>query len=185
MKKSYIIVLLVLMVIASAAFLLVYNAKHSEDITNGTSSLLVSQHGVSIIVPQEWVKADTNSNSSILAVANSSSKDSDGFNDINVNIERKQSVNSLDYEFKNYCKSLASDYNSKILFTGNVSNVGKHDGMEVDYKSNLNGVQKQHKSIWIKKDDFIYVILCSAPAKSFSKQELLFNAIIGSFKFRK
>ena len=117
MKKSYIIVLLVLMVIASAAFLLVYNAKHSEDITNGTSSLLVSQHGVSIIVPQEWVKADTDSNSSILAVANSSSKDSDGFNDINVNIERKQSVNSLDYEFKNYCKSLASDYNSKILFT--------------------------------------------------------------------
>lgn len=180
MKKSYIVIIVVLLIIVGAA-IFINNAKNAD--TNATESFLASGNGVSIMVPHDWVKAETSSNASLLAVADSKSKNSAGYNDVNVNIEQKQTSNSLDAEFNSYCNSLAHKTNYEILVTGNVTNVGGEDGMEVDYTSTDTGIIKQHKSIWIKKDGTIYVILCSAPKSSFDQQESLFNTIIGSFKF--
>lgn len=182
MKKSYIIGIVVIIVIVGALFL--YNNKVNNDKdVNATESLLISENGVSIIVPVDWVKASSQSNESILAVANSTSKDSNGFNDINVNIEKKDMEGSLESEFNSNYKSLSSNTDYQMLFTGNVSGIGGQDGMEADYTSNVDGIPKQHKAIWIENDGSIYVILCSAPQTVFVDQEKIFNVIINTFQF--
>ena len=183
MKKSYIIGIVVIVIIIGAMFLYVNKVNNDKAAINGTESLLVSENGVSIIVPAEWVKAESKSNESVLAVANSTSKDSKGFNDINVNIEKKNLTSSLQSDFDSNYKSLSSNTDYQVLFTGNVSGIGNMEGMEADYTSNVSGEFKQHKAIWIEKDDCIYVILCSAPQNKFADQEKLFNTIINSFQF--
>lgn len=182
MNKTYIGVIVVILIIVCGMF--IYSNKvHNSDDVNATESLSVSENGVSIVVPADWVKASSQSNESVLAVANSTSKDSNGFNDINVNIEKKDVKNSLDYEFNSNYKSLSSNTDYQILFTGNVSGIAGQDGMEADYISNVDGSSKQHKAIWIEKDGSIYVILCSAPQTAFADHENIFNNIINTFEF--
>lgn len=184
MKKSYIIgIVVVIVIIVCAMFIYSNKVNNSDDDVNATESLLISENGVSIIVPADWSKASSQSNESILAVANSTSKDSNGFNDINVNIEKKDISGSLESEFNSNYKSLSYNTDYQILFTGNVSGIGGQDGMEADYTSNVDGVSKQHKAIWVEKDGSVYVILCSAPQTVFSNQEKIFNSIINTFQF--
>ena len=182
MDKKYIIGIIVLVIIIVGAMFLVNNKLNSDKDVNGTESLLVSENGVSIIVPANWEKANSQSNESILAVADPKSKDSSGFNNINVNIERKNITGSLENEFNSNYKTLSYNSNYQILFTGNVS-FANQVGMEADYTSNVGGISKQHKAIWLEKDDYVYVILCSAPQTSFTEQENTFNSILGTFKF--
>lgn len=159
------------------------NKIKNEDSINGTEYSLVSENGVSIIVPNDWIKADSQSNESIVAVANSSSKDLNGFNDINVNIEKKNLTTSLLSEFNTNYDNLATNSGFTILYSGNISKIGGYDAMEADYTSNVGGIEKRHKAIWIGKDNEVYVILCTSPQSSFEEQEPIFNSIISSFKF--
>ena len=182
MDKKYIIGIVVLIIMIVGAMFLVNNKINKDNEVNGTESLLVSENGVSVVVPSDWVKASSQSNESILAVAIPGSKDSSGFNSINVNIERKNLTGSLEKEFESNYRTLSYNSNYQILFTGNVSIVNQI-GMEADYTSNVDGIAKQHKAIWLEKDDYVYVLLCSAPQTSFTEQENTFNAIISSFKF--
>lgn len=183
MERKYIVGIVILIIVIGGAFLYANKVMKEKESHNETEYLQVSQNGVSIIVPGNWVKATSESNSSLLAVADPSSKNANGFSDISVNIERKNITDSLDAEFTRNYDTLSVTTGYQVLFSGNVSGIGGYSGLEADYISNLTGVAKQHKAIWIEKDGFAYVILCTAPQSSFNSKEMIFNQIIGNFKF--
>ena len=183
MERKYIVGIVILIIVIGGAFLYANKVMKEKESLNETEYLEVSQNGVSIMVPGNWVKASSESNSSILAVANPNSKNLKGFSEVNVNIEKKAITSSLDSEFTKNYDTLSSTSGYQVLFTGNVSGIGEYNGMEADYLSTKMSSSKQHKAIWIEKDGYIYVILCTAPKSSFENYEIIFNQIIGSFKF--
>jgi len=179
MKKLFIFVALIVIIVIGASFVI---RGMSDSDTNSTGVVEVSEGGVTLSIPETWVIANSEYNSTVVAVADPNSKDSLGFSLINVNIEKISDVYSLSSEFEsNYNKlSKNSDYN--ILYEGNVSVSGFDDAMEAGYITTINGQTKQHKAIWVQKDSDVYVILCTAPQNQFSTQESTFDYIVNSIK---
>ena len=183
MERKYIVGIVILIIIIGGAFLYANKVMKEKESLNETEYLKVSQNGVSILVPGNWAKASSESNSSILAVADPNSNDLRGFSQVNINIEKKAITDSLDSEFNRNYNTLSSTSGYQVLFTGNVSGIAGHSGLEADYLSNMMAGTKQHKAIWIEKEGYAYVILCTAPQSSFESNEMIFNQIIGNFKF--
>ena len=88
MERKYIVGIVILIIIIGGAFLYANKVMKEKESLNETEYLKVSQNGVSILVPGNWVKASSESNSSILAVADPSSNDLRGFSQVNINIEK-------------------------------------------------------------------------------------------------
>ena len=86
---------------------------------------------------------------------------------------------SLETEFNSNYNILARNSDFNIIFEGNAT-FNDEPAMEADYTSESNGVLKQHKAIWVKKDSDIYVILCSAPQSIFDEKLSTFDFIINS-----
>ena len=156
------------------------NFNNNDDV-NGSESVEYSENGITLLMPGNWVSAKSESNDTVLAIADPKVKDSSGFNSVNVNIERKSDARSLDSEFKSNYNILARNSDFNILFEGNASFNGE-PAMEADYTSESGGILKQHKAIWVQKDKDIYVILCSAPQSEFGDMEGTFDFIINSIK---
>ena len=172
--------LLVLLIVVGSFFINnPVNIENEADLSQ--QSVDYSENGISLSMPGDWVSADSKSNSTVLAIADSKAKDASGFNSINVNIEKKSKARSLQSEFNSNYNTLArnSDYN--ILYLGNVSFNGEA-ALEADYTSAVNNITKQHKAIWVKKGSDIYVILCSAPQSEYDNELGTFDFIINSVK---
>ena len=182
MKKIFGIGFLLILLIIGISLLINYpiNSINGEDASQ--QSIEYSENGIKLMMPGDWVSADSKSNESILAIADPHSKDSSGFNSINVNIEKKENARSLDSEFKSNYNILARNSDFNILFEGNSSFNGE-PAMEADYTSVSGGELKQHKAIWIQRDTDIYVILCSAPQSEFDAESSNFDFIINSIEF--
>lgn len=156
------------------------NTKNEVDLSK--QSVEYSENGITLSIPGDWISAKSNSNATVLAVADPDSKDSSGFNSVNVNIEKKSSTRTLETEFNSNYNILARNSDFNILFEGN-STFNGEEAMEADYTSkDNNGVLKQHKAIWIKRDSDIYVILCSAPQSEFDARLSTFDFIINSIQ---
>lgn len=182
MKKIFAIGLIIVILILGASFLIVHPITTGDDVNKSQETIEFSENGVNLLIPGDWVSAKSNSNSSILAVADSNTKDSAGFNSINLNVEKKSTYNSLDYEFKSNYNRLSRNSAYEILYEGNVTIEGTQ-GMEVGYTSSDTGYLKQHKAIWFKKDSDIYVILCTAPESKWAEEESTFDFIINNMQF--
>lgn len=180
MKKIYLLGILIILAVIFASGCV--SNSNSSNGNNTTEPQTLTQNGVSIVFPGDWVSANSESNDTIIAVADPSSKDADGFNDVNVNVEVKNSSSSLNSEFTSAYNQLNSNSDYQLMTEGNVTAAGT-DAMEADYTSTVNGTTKQHKAIWIKKDNQIYVILCTAPQDKYASEEANFNFIIDNFKF--
>ena len=98
---------------------------------------------------------------------------------MNVNIQKKSNVRSLESEFNSNYNVLARNSDFNILFEGNVTFNGE-SALEADYTDESSGVSKQHKAVWIQKGSDIYVILCSAPQSEFDAKVSTFDFIINS-----
>ncbi|AMK15986.1 PsbP-related protein [Methanobrevibacter olleyae] len=181
MKKIIGIGLVLILLIVSISFFINNPISSNEDVDISQQSVEFSENGISLSMPGDWVSANSNSNETVLAIADSNSKDSSGFNSINVNIEKKSNSKSLQSEFQSNYNTLARNSDFNILYMGNVSFNGEA-AMEADYTSVSNNVSKQHKAIWIKKGSDIYVILCTAPQSEFDDKIGTFDFIINSIK---
>lgn len=182
MKKIIgIIFIIVILVIGGS---LVYkNYKDSQNtVDKSQESIEISKNGITMLIPGDWVEAKSESNTTAIAAADPASKDSAGFSSVNINIEKKTSYNSLSYEFNNNYKALGRDSSYDILYEGNVSIAGT-EGMEAGYTSSKTGFLKQHKAIWFKQGDDLYVILCTAPQSKFAEEESTFDFVINNLKF--
>lgn len=182
MKRIIGIGLILILLIVGISFFINNPINIENEIDLSKQSIDYSENGISLSMPGDWVSANSYSNDTVLAVADSNVKDSSGFNTINVNIEKKSKARSLQSEFNSNYNTLArnSDYN--ILYLGNVSFNGE-EAMEADYTSMSTSGVKQHKAIWIKKGSDIYVILCSAPISEYENELGTFDFIINSVKF--
>ena len=92
------------MVVIGASFMF---KAHSENQAkeNTTEAYEISENGVTLTVPGTWVSAKSEANTTVMAVADPNSKDSSGFSTVNINVEKKNTTNSLKNEFEsNYIK---------------------------------------------------------------------------------
>ena len=181
MKKIIGIGLVLILLIVGVSFFInnPINTISGDELSQ--QSVDYSENGISLSMPGNWVSAKSNSNETVLAVADPDAKDSAGFNSVNVNIEKKSNAGSLQSEFTSNYNTLARNSDFTILFMGNVSFNGQA-AMEADYTSVANNQTKQHKAIWIPKGSDIYVILCSAPESEFDNMVGTFDFIINSVK---
>lgn len=178
MKKIFAIGLVLILLILGISFF-INNPINTNEIDASQQSVEYTENGITLSMPGDWVSADSESNETVLAVADSSSKDSSGFNDINVNIEKKSNARSLETEFNSNYNILARNSDFNIIFEGNAT-FNDQPAMEADYTSKSGEEVKQHKAIWIQKDSDIYVILCSAPQSEFEEKLSTFDFIINS-----
>ena len=179
MKRIFIIGLILILLIVGFSFFINNPIKMDNDVNASQQSVEYTENGITLSMPGDWVSAKSKSNESVLAVADPNSKDSSGFNNINVNIEKKNSTRPLESEFKSNYNTLARNSDFNILFEGN-STFNGEDALEADYTSKSADEVKQHKAIWIKRDSDIYVILCSAPESEFDDKLSTFDFIINS-----
>ena len=179
MKKIIGIGLILILLIVGVSFFInnPISTDNGEDLSK--QSVDYSENGISLSMPGNWVSAKSNSNKTVLAIADPNYKDSAGFNIVNVNIEKKSNARSLQSEFTSNYNTLARNSDFNILFMGNVT-FNDQAAMEADYTSVANNQTKQHKAIWIPKGSDIYVILCSAPESEFENKLGTFDFIINS-----
>ena len=183
MKKIIGIGLLIIILIVGVSFLVNFSkfGDNSDDVNASQQSVEYSANGITLSMPGDWVSADSKSNESVLAVAKPDPKDSSGFSSINVNIEKKSNVRSLQSEFNSNYNILSRNSDFNILFMGNVSFNGE-PAMEAEYTSVSDNVTKHHKAVWFQEGSDIYVILCSAPDSQYGDLIGTFDFIIDSIK---
>ena len=181
MKKIIGIGLVLILLIVGVSFFINNPINNSNEEDLSQQSVDYSENGISLSMPGNWVSAKSNSNETVLAVADPDYKDSAGFNSVNVNIEKKSNARSLQSEFTSNYNTLARNSDFNILFMGNVT-FNDQAAMEADYTSVANNQTKHHKAIWIPKGSDIYVILCSAPESEFDNMVGTFDFIINSVR---
>ena len=181
MKKIIGIGLILVLLVVGISFFINHPIDSNNDTNASQQSVEYTENGITLSIPGDWVSAKSNSNDTVLAVADPNAKDSSGFNSINVNIEKKSNTRALEAEFNSNYNTLARNSDFNILFEGNAT-FNNEPAMEADYTAVSNGVVKQHKAIWIKKDSDIYVILCSAPQSEFEEKLSTFDFIINSVR---
>lgn len=183
MKKIIGISVLIIILVIGGSLLIKNFMSADDNVDKSQETIELSKHGITMLVPGDWVEADSESNATVIAAADPNAKDSTGFSSVNINVEKKTSYNSLKYEFDNNYNSLSRDSSYNILYEGNVSIAGE-EGMEAGYTSSKTGFLKQHKAIWFKKGDDLYVILCTAPEDKYAEEESTFDFIINNMKFK-
>ena len=71
------------------------------------------------------------------------------------------------------------DYN--LTSSGAVA-IGNLQGLEYNYVSDINGTQREHKAIWLEKNNEAYVILYSAPIDQFNGNLNIFDFVVRNFQ---
>ena len=98
MKKIIAIGVILILLVVGGSYLMSHPI-NSNDGDNVSQSVEYSKNGITLFMPGNWVAAESQSNDTVLAVADPNSKDSSGFNSVNVNIERKSTTGTLESEF--------------------------------------------------------------------------------------
>ena len=98
MKKIIGIGLVLIILIVGVSFFINNPIGNNDGDDLSQQSVDYSENGISLSMPGNWVSAKSNSNETVLAVADPDAKDSSGFNSINVNIEKKSNFNQK-YKF--------------------------------------------------------------------------------------
>ena len=180
MKKWIVIVILLVIVVLGASFMF-KSHNETQQKENTTEAYEISENGVALTVPSTWVSAKSKSNMTLLAVADPNSKDSSGFSNVNINVEKKETTNTLKNEFESNYKSLSRNSDYEIEYLGNATVQG-NDAMEAAYLTTGGSVVKEHKAVWLQGDGVIYVILCTSPQDQFDNYEPIFDYAINSVK---
>lgn len=180
MKKYVLGILVILAVIFVSGCITDSGGNNSTN--NDTAPQTLAKNGILTKYPGDWVVANSDSDDSIVAVANPNSKDpTTGFSDVNVNIERRSLSTPLNSYFNQTYTQLFSNSNYTLIAQGNVS-IGSYNALESLYTENSNGTIKKHRALWIENNNEVYVILCTAPQDEFQNQVKNFDFIIANFK---
>ena len=178
MKKYLLGVIIILAVIFVSGCI----TDSDNNAKNDTSPLTIAKNGILIKYPGNWVVATSDSNDSIVAVADPESKDpSTGYSNVNVNIERRNISTSLNAYFNQTYAHLFSNSDYTPIAQGDII-IGQYNALESLYTQDSNGTIKKHRAIWIENNNEVYVILCTAPPDDFQNHVKNFNFIISSFR---
>lgn len=178
MKKHTIVVLIIIVLISSIGFVL---ADNPETSANPKDIQTISKNGISIKFPSDWGIARTTSNHTLIAIAKLSSIDSNGVAEVNINIEKTPFKGSFEkFVNETYAKmEKLGDYN--LTSFGAVA-IGDLQGLEYNYKSDINGTVREHRAIWLEKNSEAYVILYSAPIDQFNGNLNIFDFLVRNFQ---
>lgn len=184
MKKSYIVLGIIIILLLIGAAFAFSNHEKSQNNTNQTDVQTVSQNGVVLKFPSDWVVAKAQSNDTVVAIADSKSIDSSTkYAKVNVNVE-KQDLNgqSLDTYFNQTYTKILSNSSNKLISLGNSTAIAGKQAYEADYITDVNDSPKEHKAVWVESNNQVYVILCTAPQDQFESVNKYFNYIISNIQ---
>lgn len=177
LKKSILIISLVILLISVASCINAADSTDSSEIT----MLTLSKGGLLIHFPSTWGYSESTSNYSIMAISKLDSIDSADVGQVNINFEKKP----IEGEFYTYVndtyKSMQSDSSFELISSGGVM-VGNIDAVEYIYTSNQEGVEKEHKAVWFEKGGQAYVLLYSAPPQDFEESLYIFDYILSDIQ---
>lgn len=184
MKKSYyFIIIAIIIMIILVAVALSYHESNTKGNINQTEVQTVSQGGVVVNFPSDWVVAKSETNGTVVAIADSKSIDSSKHAKVNVNIQKRDLEDqSLDRYFNETYSSLLSNSSNQIISLGNSTVIKDRECYEADYISDVGAESKQHRAIWVESDNQAYVILCTAPQEDFDKYNKYFDYILSNIK---
>ncbi len=141
-----------------------------------------AQNNITFTYPGSWDIANTTSPNAVVAVADPTTVQT-GTPSTLVVIQKSPVAKGSN--FKNvYDTNYASFFNNtgyQQVSEGNIT-INGVNAFENIYKTNQTGVQKQYRAVWFNLNGNIYVILCSAVATDFEKEQTNFNMIVNSFK---
>lgn len=184
MKKSYYVVgIIIIVLIVAAAVALSSHDSSAKGNSNQTEVQTVSQGGVIVKFPSDWVVAKSQTNDTVVAIADSKTLDSSKNAKVNVNIEKRDlEGQSLNTYFNKTYSSLLSNSSNQLISLGNSTAIKDKECYEADYVSDKDADAKEHRAIWVESNGQAYVILCTAPQKSFENYNKYFNYIINNIK---
>ncbi len=144
---------------------------------NSTEVQTVSKGGVVVKFPSDWCVAKSDSNASVVSIADSSSINSDKVAGVTINIEKKAVKGNFDSFVNSTYTSMQKDSSFNLSSSGAVA-VGEMEGVEYTYTSDINGTVKEHRAIWIDDNNEAYVILYSAPPDQFDSDMKVFDYVV-------
>ncbi len=180
MKKSVLIIGVVIVVLLIVVAIGLSNHEKSKTNTNETEVQTVSQNGVFIKFPYDWTVARSVSNDSVIAITDLKSvNESSSMGSVNVNIERRPlDGEAMEDLFNDTYSTILSNTTNEVISLGNSTAFSGENALEADYLTDTDSEPKQHRAIWVEKNNQVYVILFTAPANDFSNQEKYFNFIL-------
>lgn len=184
MRKSVLIIGAVLVILLVFAAIGLSNHEKSQTNTNSTEIQTISQNGVVIKFPSDWIVAKAMSSDSIIAITDLKSIDKgSNMGSVSVNVERRSlEEDTIDSLFNKTYSTLLSNETNEVMSLGNSTAFPEENALEADYISDLDSEPKQHKAIWVQRNDQVYVILCTAPANDYINQEKYFNFILSNIR---
>ncbi|OWT32462.1 hypothetical protein BGI41_07545 [Methanobrevibacter sp. 87.7] len=133
--------------------------------------------------PSDWVVAKSQSNDTVVAIADSKLLDSSKHAKVSVNIEKRDlEGQSLNTYFNKTYTSLLSNSSNQLISLGNSTTIKDRECYEADYLTDKDADVKQHRAVWVESNGQTYVILCTAPQKEFENYNKYFNYILSNIK---
>lgn len=177
MKKQIFVILAIIGLVCSIGCAMAGSQSNSAN-PNDFHSL--SKNGVSIKFPSNWGVAKTTSNHSLIAIADLDSIDANGVAQVNINIEKGEFQGSFDSFVNDTYAKMEKIGDCNLTSSGQVA-VGDLQGYEYNYVAEINGTIREHKAIWLNKDNEAYVLLYSAPVDKFADELNVFTFVLDSF----
>lgn len=184
MKKSYIVLGIIIILLLVGAAVMFSNHERSQNNTNQTDVQTVSQNGVVLKFPSDWVIARAETNDTVVAIADSKSIDSSSkYGRVNVNVEKRDlNGESLNTFVNQTYSSILSNSSNQLVSLGNSTAVNGKEAYEAEYLSDIGNNTKEHRAVWVESNNQVYVILCTAPQGQFESVNKYFNYIISNIE---
>ncbi|HMK53802.1 MAG TPA: PsbP-related protein [Methanobacteriaceae archaeon] len=173
--KKYLLLLFIILAVLMASGCVTDN-------NNATNSY--AQNNVTFNYPGTWAVANTTSPNAVAAVADPKSVISDTSSPTTLVVIQKAPLPKGSDLRKAYDDNYASFFNNtgyQKVSEANITNNNLNASENV-YTSNSGGIEKQFRAVWLQKNGYIYVILCSAKKDVFDSQQSKFDLIISSFR---
>ncbi|WP_084269380.1 hypothetical protein [Methanobrevibacter curvatus] len=175
MKKYFLMAILIISVILVSGCV--------TDKSSDEAPQTLTKKGIKIIIPNNWVEAKSYANDTIIAVVDPNYVDMDSnLDQVSVVIQKKAYKSSLDSIFRDTYRKMFLNSSYQLVNEGNTT-VGEFSALECTYIVTEKELIKEHRAIWFKKGDYVYVVLCTAPESEFSMQEKYFNYISEHIQF--
>ena len=147
MKKNIICGVIIIVAIVCVFGYLIMNNVSTADLIgssgdNATKMLSSSKGGVMVQYPSEWVLSES--------TAKSDSIDSSKVGQVTINVEKQPIEGSFDSFINKTYTAMQHDSSFNLTSSGQVL-INDKNATEYVYTSDVGGVVKEHKAIWIDK----------------------------------
>lgn len=142
-----------------------------------------SANGISFDYSTDWQQLSVNSTNSIVTVGVPNSYYSSGYPKTYVTVQKTTLPSS--YTLKGAYDQIYAEYATVPGFTTVSDTTTTVDGATAYVNTHTyqgSDALIKEKAVWIEKNGYIYILVCSSPSSDFSNQQANFDTVINSFQ---